>query len=266
MEFPRKAKNGLFDNKVSRVCGKNLFFLVQSRALGHVTCMCPELQRSNKWGQPPGTGLNSRQRLGTCSALHSGDEGMRNDISHSCFYVWLITLADKGSPLSLQGANKQAGLRPHTSPELDVALLIHRVMWGGWRSPHRIWMFCKRDEGVESAQFQVAQLEWGDWNWMQFVPLRQLSLKHHCKLIDMQIGCLWMFFILANLLANWCQRGRNQIKWHHSHLIHVFVGWYFFSFGWQTRKQNKIIPNIFSCCSAMVTHYMKTWCMTNFFS
>lgn len=91
----------------------------------------------------------------------SRDEVMQNDISGSCFCMWLIALADNGSSLSLLGVSKQARLSLHTSPELDVALLIPTVMWRGWWSLRRKWMFCKRRGGwMHDCVIWSQVLEW----------------------------------------------------------------------------------------------------------
>lgn len=162
-----KKKNGLFDNKVSRVCSRTLFILMELRGLSHVTSMCPNevsLQvRAWTAGSASGRALLCTYTCTNSVSDLSGDEVMQNDISCSCFCMWLITLADKGSPLSLLGVSKQARLSLRTSPELDVALLIPSAMWGGRWSLRRKWMFCKRDEGVEGATVIFRVRRWYIW-------------------------------------------------------------------------------------------------------
>lgn len=179
VQFPRKAKNGLFDKKANRS-------VMELRGLIHVTSMCPELQCCYKWGQPPGTGLNSRQRLRTSTALctltvyymHTGVKRHTRCHRHTywlfpvekkwckltsvapVFCTWLITPADSTEIQHYHcwgWANRPGYHRTHQ-------LICFVVRGGGW-SVHRIQMFCERDNSI----FQWGVNRFGRWSVQECV-------------------------------------------------------------------------------------------------
>lgn len=128
--------------------------------------MCPELQCCNKWGQPPGSGLNSRQRLRLNTALHTGMLQPHTSmhvwvckaqaLTHMHQTVWSGPSGDRKwckmtsvAPVPARDSLhcKQAELSLRTSPEVDTGSIdLRGVMWGRWWSLHRKWMLCKREE------------------------------------------------------------------------------------------------------------------------
>lgn len=207
VQFPRKAKNGLFDKKASRVCSRSLFFLIMElRGLIHVTSMCPELQCCYKWGQPPGTGSNSRQRLRTSTALctltvyymHTGVKRHTRSRRHTywlfpvemkwckmtsvapVFCTWLITPADKDSTLSLLGVSKQARLSPHTS--IDLLRDVWRRMVSAqdmnvlWERQQRWGRRCIFQWGVNRfGRWSVQECVWVAAWWVSFASHKQIE-------------------------------------------------------------------------------------------
>lgn len=249
LEFPGETKNGFFDNKVSQVC-RTLFFLKELGRLRHVTSMCPELQCCNKWGQPPGIGLNSRQRLGMSTAFmqsHAqkvatknthvnkcstrmrtrartncvsglgGDEVMQNGMSRSCSCMWLISPADKRLAIITPGS-EQTG-----------QVIAAHITWTGrgsidpQRDGRRPDGHCAGNECfarvTSGTGVSFCPSEWGVDTFGGCVSCvvkstRQMrGTKQADRCTARKISCFWQLHANLRLWAKNCHRAWNLRIW-----------------------------------------------------